>query len=89
MLITRTSRFSGITRTRELPITDAQLARWQAGVVIQQAMPHLSAADREFVLTGITAEEWDAMFPPPCRLCGSVEHEWPDCPTRDYHEDKP
>lgn len=39
---------------------------WQTGKIthIQQAFPNLSAADREFILTGITDEEWNQMFPP-------------------------
>ena len=27
-------------------------------------MPHLSADDREFLMTGVTPEEWDATFNP-------------------------
>ena len=30
---------------------------------IQNAAPHLSDADREFLMTGITVEEWDEAFP--------------------------
>jgi len=62
MKITRTSPFSGITRTMDLPITPEQYALWQGGTVIQVAMPHLDPGEREFVMTGITDEEWDATF---------------------------
>ena len=58
----RTSPFTGITRMREITVTQEQLDRWQAGELIQNAMPNLSADDREFVMTGITAEEWDEVF---------------------------
>ena len=54
--------FSGITRTLNLNITEAQLAAWQGGTVIQTAMPQLSADEREFVMTGVTAEEWAETF---------------------------
>ena len=54
--------FSGITRTLNLDITEAQLAAWQGGTVIQTAMPQLSADEREFVMTGVTAEEWAETF---------------------------
>ena len=63
MLITRKSPLSGETHTRDLPVTDAQLATWQAGTVAQAAFPHLSADDREFIMTGITPEEWARAFP--------------------------
>ena len=58
MKITRTSMFTNVTRTREINITPAQLMAWQTGTKIQLAAPHLDADDREFVLTGMTPEEW-------------------------------
>jgi hypothetical protein len=62
MKITRTSMFSGIERTLDLPITEAQLSDWKGGTLIQKAMPELTADEREFVMTGVTAEEWDNEF---------------------------
>lgn len=62
MLIERCSPFSGKTVTKELAVTEEQLDAWRSGVLIQHAMPHLSADDREFILTGILPEEWDEMF---------------------------
>jgi len=62
MLITRTSPFSGITNSMEIAVTQAQLDAWESGTLIQDAMPNLSADEREFIKTGITAEEWDDMF---------------------------
>lgn len=59
MMITRTSMLSGITRTMDLPITDEDYEAWMCGELIQNAMPYLSDDEREFILTGITAEEWD------------------------------
>lgn len=62
MMITRTSPFTGITRTKNILVTEEQLARWQRGERIQDAMPYLSASDREFIMTGITDDEWDQAF---------------------------
>ena len=62
MKITRTSMFTGIERTLDLDFTAEQLAEWKNGALIQNAMPNLSAADREFVMTGVTAEEWHDEF---------------------------
>jgi hypothetical protein len=62
MLIQRKSPFTGIVRTKDLPVTREQLDRWRAGELIQTVFPHLSAGDREFIKTGITDEEWDAVF---------------------------
>lgn len=62
MLITRQSMISGIVHTREIAVEPWQLKRWQEGELIQIAMPNLSANDREFLMTGITPEEWDSAF---------------------------
>jgi hypothetical protein len=63
MLITRTSTLSGITRTLDLDVTPAQVELYSAGgVLLQDAFPQLAKEQREFIKTGITAEEWDEMF---------------------------
>lgn len=54
---------TGITRTMDLPVTPEQYIQWESGVVIQQAMPELTADEREFIMTGITGDEWDRHFP--------------------------
>jgi hypothetical protein len=58
MLIRRTSMITGKEHTMELDITPRQLERWWSGELIQSVMPHLTDAEREFVLTGITPDEW-------------------------------
>lgn len=62
MKITRKSPLTGITRSKEIDVTIAQILAWEEGELIQNAMPQLSADDREFVKTGITGEEWDQLF---------------------------
>lgn len=62
MLITRQSQWSGQVRTLDIPVTYDQLYEWERGTLIQNAMPNLTAGQREFLMTGITAEEWDEML---------------------------
>jgi hypothetical protein len=62
MRIVRTSPLTGKTNIREINVTEAQIEAWEGGELIQDAMPNLSAGDREFVKTGITDEEWDTAF---------------------------
>jgi len=62
MKITRTNPFNGEVNTLDINVTDAQIEYYAAGALIQDAFPNLSADDREFIKTGITAESWDAMF---------------------------
>lgn len=65
MQITRRDPFTGKVNTREIPVTQEQIDKWQAGELIQRAMPNLSADDREFIMTGITPESWADTFGDP------------------------
>ena len=63
MIITRQSQWSGKVRTLDIPVTYDQLYEWkQRGTRIQQAMPNLTPDQREFLMTGITPEEWEEMW---------------------------
>lgn len=62
MLITRRSIIDGVERTREIAVTAEQFLDWKQGTLIQNAMPNISDDDREFILTGITSDQWEAMF---------------------------
>lgn len=55
---------SGIVRQLELPITHDQVARWQSGELIQVVMPELTPDQREFLITGVTVDEWEQMLGP-------------------------
>lgn len=62
MLVTRVSMMTGREATLEVPCTPEQIARWQSGVLLQDAMPQVTPPLREFVKTGITPEEWEETF---------------------------
>lgn len=62
MKITKVSKMTGVEHTREIDISDEQLARWKNGAFIQDVAPALSADDREFLISGTTPEEWEAAF---------------------------
>lgn len=52
-------------RMRTLPITEAQVKAYEGGMLVQHAFPHLSTWDREWIISGTTKEEWEALFPSP------------------------
>ena len=56
--ITKRSPFSGRTSSMKIDTTDAAIAAWEGGMLIQDAMPNLNADEREFIMTGITPYEW-------------------------------
>lgn len=64
MKVTRTSMISGKQNSLDLDITATQIIAYNSGALLQDAFPNLTAAEREFYKTGITAEEWAVAFPP-------------------------
>lgn len=62
MKVTRTSQATGITREMELNITDEQIMKYEKGALIQDAFPNLTPSEREFLMTGITEDEWNDIF---------------------------
>jgi hypothetical protein len=61
MLIKKVSMLSGKMHEIELPITVEEIQRWKNGELAQRVWPHLTPAQREFIITGSTDEEWNAM----------------------------
>jgi len=57
MIIVRYHPATGARMERDLPVTLAQLIAWRGGTLIQQAMPHLPAPDREWLITGLSAPD--------------------------------
>lgn len=62
MKITKVSPISNKSNTLDLDITEYQLIQWQNGALIQNVMPHLTADEREFLISGITPKEFDELF---------------------------
>ena len=77
MLITRTSGVSGKVNAMEIELSPEEVNNFLAmeqhtlcgfkkwvvpGKLIQDAFPSLSADEREFLMTGITPEEWNSIF---------------------------
>lgn len=66
MLVEMVSSFSGKTNTMELDVTYEQLYRIDnrryTAELIQNIVPNLTPAQREFLMTGITPEEWKAIY---------------------------
>jgi hypothetical protein len=62
MIITKTSNISGKVNTMDIDVTSEQIAMWQGGKLIQHVMPHLNSGEREFLISGITPQEWDEIF---------------------------
>ena len=62
MIITRTSTLSGHISSMNIDVTLEQVASWEQGELVQNAMPNLSADEREFIMTGITPDEWASVF---------------------------
>ncbi len=62
MKIIRKSPFTGKVHVMDIPVTEEQIIAWDRGAMIQDAMPNIPPEQREFIMTGITPEEWNETF---------------------------
>jgi hypothetical protein len=63
MRVERASVLDGSIRAMEIDITPARLHEIESSFLpIQVVAPELSDAEREFIMTGITDDEWDELF---------------------------
>jgi hypothetical protein len=63
MLITRRSGLSGKINSLEIDVTQEQMDEYEkGGKLIQSVFPSLTSDEREFIMTGITRQEWDESF---------------------------
>jgi len=62
MIVRKRNIFTGKVSAVELNVTPEQIARWQGGELIQNAMPQLSTDEREFLISGLLPEEWDELM---------------------------
>lgn len=63
MIVTRISSLTGEVHEMDLDITPASLELYDDfGVLLQDAFPNITPAEREFIKTGITPEEWYDTF---------------------------
>lgn len=63
MQIKRKSAITGIDHVRNIPVNPEDMLSWEQGHGnIQDIMPYLNDNDREFILSGITPEEWNDIF---------------------------
>ena len=62
MLITKRSPVTGQMNTLDLNVDLKQMNLFQNGIHIQNAMPHLTPDEREFLISGTLPNEWDLLF---------------------------
>lgn len=62
MIVTKKSQITGKVASMEIDVTEEQLERVanrrQTGEYIQNILPHMKPDEREFIMTGITPDEW-------------------------------
>ena len=63
--VTAKSHLTGKEGTMDLPISEARLKEFAndgGNTLLPRLLPELTADQREFLKTGITSQEWDALF---------------------------
>lgn len=61
-MIRKQSALTQEWHTLDIPVTHAQLNAWKNGGLIQEVCPNLSPDQRQFILSGVTADEWEKAF---------------------------
>lgn len=62
MKVTRFSIVSLKENTLDLPVTEEQLVAWKAGGLAHDVFKDCTPEQREFIMSGITPEEWNELF---------------------------
>ena len=65
MIVTMESKMTGKVNYMDIPVATERLNAFfneERKGLIQNIFPELNAAQREFLMTGSTPEEWDAVF---------------------------
>jgi hypothetical protein len=62
MKITKQSLISGEIHTMEINCTQTELNNYNSGMLLQTAFKNATPDEREFILTGITPDEWNMAF---------------------------
>lgn len=62
MIIRRRSPIDGEWNAIDIDVRQDQIDAWNNGILIQNAMPNVSADHREFIMTGITPRQWETLF---------------------------
>lgn len=60
--VEQVSPFNGKPSTMRMMLDLGDVEDWEHGTLIQTAMPYLTADQREFLISGITPEEWEKAF---------------------------
>jgi hypothetical protein len=58
MLIKRKSPISGLTRKLDISISQEDYDRWVKGEKLQNVCPDLTPEEREYIISGVHANEW-------------------------------
>jgi hypothetical protein len=59
--ITKVSTMTGKPHTMTIGAPPEDWKNWARGMLIQKAFPEMSKEHREFLLSGITPEEWETL----------------------------
>ena len=66
MILTKISQLTGVTHHMDIGITcdtyNKGMKKMQEMIPVQIAFPQLDADKREFIMTGITPEEWEIVY---------------------------
>jgi len=61
MQVIRKSPLTGELTSREIDVCQSQIDAWEGGELAQNAFPNADSDEREFIMTGYTDYDWNAI----------------------------
>lgn len=60
MIIKRKSAYTGLIRSKDIPVDPQGWAMYQSGYgSVDECLPYLTDEDRDFILSGMMPDEWN------------------------------
>ena len=78
MFITKKSVLTGVVHSQEINVTREQLNRHEKGELFKDVFPNLTSIERDFIMAGITPNEWKEAIKSMPTFRDIEKGEWPD-----------
>lgn len=62
MKVTKKSNISGIIRSYDIDVTPEEIQEYENNGLAEKCFPRLNAAQREFMISGISEKEWNELL---------------------------
>ena len=79
MLVVRRSAYSGNLNEMEIPVSEERLEKWissEKALDVDKEFSDLTQEQREFILSGMTSDEWNSYVKELIEQDGDLKDDW-------------